>query len=79
MAADFASTRPAARVEYWQQRQATIDAQVADAAGLQAAKLVLVGDSITDSARDSAVVRPVNARLAALVRSAETGSRVTGQ
>ncbi len=48
VAADFASTRPAARVEYWQQRQATIDAQVADAAGLRAVKLVFVGDSITD-------------------------------
>jgi lysophospholipase L1-like esterase len=47
-AADFASTRPAARVEYWQQRQATIDAQVAEAAGLRAVKLVFVGDSITD-------------------------------
>jgi len=47
-AADFASTRPAARVEYWQQRQATIDAEVSDAARLQAVKLVFVGDSITD-------------------------------
>ena len=47
-AADFASTRPAARVEYWQQRQAAIDAQVADAARLRAVKLVFVGDSITD-------------------------------
>ena len=47
-AADFASTRPTARVEYWQQRQAAIDAQVADAAGLRAVKLVFVGDSITD-------------------------------
>jgi lysophospholipase L1-like esterase len=47
-AADFASTKPAARVEYWQQRQATIDAQVADAARLGSVKLVFVGDSITD-------------------------------
>lgn len=47
-AADFASTRPTARVEYWQQRQATIDAQVADTARLPAVKLVFVGDSITD-------------------------------
>lgn len=47
-AADFASTRPAARVEYWQQRQATIQAQVAEADGLRAVKLVFVGDSITD-------------------------------
>lgn len=48
LAADFASTRPAARVEYWQQRQATIQAQVSDAASLRAVKLVFVGDSITD-------------------------------
>lgn len=47
-ASDFASTRPAARVEYWQERQAAIDAQVADAASLRAVKLVFVGDSITD-------------------------------
>ncbi|MEI6026525.1 MAG: GDSL-type esterase/lipase family protein [Betaproteobacteria bacterium] len=48
LARDFASTRPAPRVEYWQQRQAAIDAQVADAASLRAVKLVFVGDSITD-------------------------------
>ena len=47
-ASDFASTRPAARVEYWQTRQAAIDAQVADTASLRAVKLVFVGDSITD-------------------------------
>ena len=47
-ARDFASTRPAPRVEYWQQRQATIDAQMADTARLRAVKLVFVGDSITD-------------------------------
>lgn len=47
-AGDFASSRPAARLEYWQQRQATIDAQVADTAALPAIKLVFVGDSITD-------------------------------
>ena len=47
-AGDFASARPAARVEYWQQRQAAIQAQVADAAGLRAVNLVFVGDSITD-------------------------------
>jgi lysophospholipase L1-like esterase len=48
LAGDFASTRPTARVEYWQQRQATISAQVADTASLPAVKLVFVGDSITD-------------------------------
>ena len=47
-AADFVSMKPAARVEYWQQRQATIAAQVADAASLRDVKLVFVGDSITD-------------------------------
>lgn len=47
-AKDFASTRPTARVEYWQQRQAAIAAQLADSASLRAVKLVFVGDSITD-------------------------------
>ena len=47
-AKDFASTRPTARVEYWQQRQAAIAAQLADPASLRAVKLVFVGDSITD-------------------------------
>ncbi len=47
-AKDFASTRPAARIEYWQQRQAAIEARVADAGSLRAVKLVFVGDSITD-------------------------------
>ena len=47
-ASDFASTQPTARVEYWQQRQAAIDAQVSDTASLRAVKLVFVGDSITD-------------------------------
>jgi lysophospholipase L1-like esterase len=47
-ASDFASARPTPRVEYWQQRQATIQAEVANAASLRAVKLVFVGDSITD-------------------------------
>jgi lysophospholipase L1-like esterase len=47
-AADFAATRPTPRIEYWQQRQATIDAQVADSARMAAVKLLFVGDSITD-------------------------------
>lgn len=47
-AADFSSTRPIARVEYWQQRQTAIDAQVSRGANLQPVKLVFVGDSITD-------------------------------
>ena len=45
---DFASTQPTARVEYWQERQAAISAQVADTASLRDVKLVFVGDSITD-------------------------------
>lgn len=48
VAADFASTQPIARVEYWQQRQATIDTELTDAARLRAVRLVFVGDSITD-------------------------------
>jgi lysophospholipase L1-like esterase len=44
----FASTQAAARVEYWQQRQAEIDRQVSDTDRLSAVKLVFVGDSITD-------------------------------
>ena len=51
-AKDFASTRPTARVEYWQQRQAAIAAQLADPASLRAVKLVFVGDSITDLSRE---------------------------
>jgi lysophospholipase L1-like esterase len=48
VAGDFASTQPAARVEYWQQRQDAIAAQVSDVASMRAVKLVFVGDSITD-------------------------------
>ncbi|MBU6259446.1 MAG: hypothetical protein KGL18_08470 [Burkholderiales bacterium] len=47
-ATGYASTRPERRVEYWQRREATIEAQVADAARMRAVKLVFVGDSITD-------------------------------
>ena len=47
-AAEFVSTQPTARVEYWQLRQAAINAQMADAATLAKVKLVFVGDSITD-------------------------------
>ena len=47
-ASDFASTRPQARVEYWQLRQAAIATQLADASALRTVKLVFVGDSITD-------------------------------
>ncbi|MEY2883106.1 MAG: hypothetical protein RL490_830 [Pseudomonadota bacterium] len=47
-AADFAATRPTQRVDYWQQRQATISAQLATPASLARYRLVFIGDSITD-------------------------------
>lgn len=47
-ASDLASTRPLARVEYWQQRQAAIQAHVEDVESLRVVKLVFVGDSIAD-------------------------------
>ncbi len=46
--ADFVSTKPTQRVEYWQQRQAQIDAALHEGARLRAVKLVFLGDSITD-------------------------------
>ncbi len=46
--AGFVSTKPTQRVEYWQQRQATIDAALRERAKLPAVKLVFLGDSITD-------------------------------
>jgi hypothetical protein len=39
----IASTQPAARVEYWQQRQDAIAAQLSDVASMRAVKLVFVG------------------------------------
>jgi len=47
-ATDFISTKPAVRVEYWQDRYTQIDAAVADVKSLPAVKLLFVGDSITD-------------------------------
>jgi lysophospholipase L1-like esterase len=47
-ARDFASTRPAARVEHWQNRQAAIDKELQDRSRMAATRLVFVGDSITD-------------------------------
>ena len=46
--ADFVSTKPTQRVEYWQQRQAQIDAALRESRKLPAVKLVFLGDSITD-------------------------------
>ncbi len=47
-AAEFASTVPTARVDYWQKREADITAMLADTKDLSAVKLVFLGDSITD-------------------------------
>lgn len=44
----FVAERPLPRVEYWQQRQSQIDAQMRDRKALAAIKLVFLGDSITD-------------------------------
>ncbi len=47
-AADFASTKPTRRVEYWQQREADIAVRLRDTEALSNVKLVFLGDSITD-------------------------------
>lgn len=47
-ASDFKAAQPTARVEYWQERQATIAKELADTAALRGYKLVFIGDSITD-------------------------------
>jgi lysophospholipase L1-like esterase len=44
----FASTRPTARIEYWQQRLNEIEARLSDPASLAPIRLVFLGDSITD-------------------------------
>lgn len=44
----FRSTQPVQRIDYWQQRQADIEARLADPADLSQVKLVFLGDSITD-------------------------------
>lgn len=46
--AQFKSTKPEARVEYWQNRLATMESQLADKEGLSHYRLVFLGDSITD-------------------------------
>jgi lysophospholipase L1-like esterase len=45
---EFASTRPAARIDYWQQRQAEITTQLSQDKNLDAVRIVFLGDSITD-------------------------------
>lgn len=47
-ASDFLSTKPAARIDYWQQRQADITAELKERKDLAAVRLVFLGDSITD-------------------------------
>lgn len=44
----FRSTVPTQRIDYWQQRQADIEAQLADPADLSQVRLLFLGDSITD-------------------------------
>jgi lysophospholipase L1-like esterase len=44
----FRSTQPSPRVEYWQQRVITIDRELSDRATVESARLVFLGDSITD-------------------------------
>ena len=47
-AASFQSAKPAARVEYWQKREANIADMLATSRTLSAVRLVFLGDSITD-------------------------------
>ena len=47
-ATEFVSVKPLKRVEYWQEREAAINAAVADTQSLRDVKLLFVGDSITD-------------------------------
>lgn len=47
-AAEFATTKPTERVDYWQKRQAEITAQLAPGQDLSRYRLVFIGDSITD-------------------------------
>lgn len=44
----FQSTRPLARVDYWQQRQSDITSELQTRKDLSAVRLVFLGDSITD-------------------------------
>jgi lysophospholipase L1-like esterase len=47
-AGEFASVKPTPRVEYWQDREAAIAAQLRDTKSLAMVKLLFLGDSITD-------------------------------
>lgn len=48
IATEFISTKAAARVDYWQQRQADITTELKERKDLPAVRLVFLGDSITD-------------------------------
>lgn len=45
---DFKAAQPIERIDYWQERQRTIAATLADTASLPSYRLVFIGDSITD-------------------------------
>ena len=45
---DYRAAQPVERIDYWQERQRTIAAALADAASLPSYRLVFIGDSITD-------------------------------
>jgi lysophospholipase L1-like esterase len=47
-AAGYVSTRPVERIDYWQKRQAAIEATLAESRDLSGIRLVFLGDSITD-------------------------------
>lgn len=47
-AVEFASAKPAERVDYWQQRQQEITKELKERKDLAAVRLVFLGDSITD-------------------------------
>ena len=47
-AQDFVSSKPSARVEHWQKRQAEINAYLTQSKDVSAVRLLFVGDSITD-------------------------------
>jgi lysophospholipase L1-like esterase len=46
--AGYVSTQPVERLDYWQKRQATIEATLAETPDLSDIRLVFLGDSITD-------------------------------
>lgn len=46
-AADYVSTKPSARIDFWQRRQAEITHTLTDSKDLSSIKLVFLGDSIT--------------------------------